>query len=331
MRGFRLRDDLERVAIGGFALPLGIEPGSLAAPTVGFTLSYNTGHDDDPDTYTFHVVVSHERVAATVRRVFELLPEAVFPIVEIGSRDAYRTTDVYVAGEPMAVGSFRESWALYEPILLEDGSLGAGANSDEPFVEVFLDQWKGISIHVPLDMRDDVETLLQAEGLHEVPQTWPVLEDDMRHESRVRPVLDVRDEFSPDLDELLLHLRHDWGLELNVDPDTNVDESGRRVGMTLWHAVVIVEPADGDPQRGAYGSVWATAGSLGRMEELIDDALAANPSWVFSEIYTIDRVAYDERPDALADLPPRRGMAEVHLVEFEPWTLPPDGAERTGP
>jgi hypothetical protein len=42
------------------------------------------------------------------------------------------------------------------------------------------------------------------------------------------------------------------------------------------------------------------------------------------EVYTIDRVAFDERPDELADLPPRREKSEVHLVSFERWPGSPD-------
>ena len=124
-------------------------------------------------------------------------------------------------------------------------------------------------------------------------------------------------------------MRHTWKLELNVDPDTNVDEAGRTLGRTLWHALVIIESVE-DPDAGAYVSIWATAGSLGEMEELIDSALAGSPTWRFVEIYTIDRVAFDERPDELADLPPRREKAEVHLVSFERWPGTADTREPGG-
>lgn len=322
MRDFRLRTDLVRSVIDGFAMPLGIESLDLRAPTQGFTVTYTAGQDEEPDTYTFHVVASHERLVGVIGHAFELLPQRVFPIVEIGSRDAYRSTDVFIAPEPISLDAFRETWQRYEGLLLEDGSMAAGANSDEPFIEVFVDQWKGISIHAPLSMRDDVEQILRESGLDEVSQTWPENGEEIVQPPRVRPVLDLEDEYSPDLDELLLNLRHEWRLELNVDPETNLDESGRALGLTLWHAVVIVEPTDGDPERGAYVSVWATAGSLSAMEELIEEQLSSDARWSFSEIYTIDRVAFDERPEELADLPTKRGKPEVHLVHFEPWSPP---------
>lgn len=330
MRPFSLRSNLKRAVIDGFMLPLGLVPGDIQAPNQGYTVDYTPGEDDEPDTYLFHVVVSHERLGRIIDRAFSLLPEEVYGIVEIGSRDAYRTADVYMAQEPVSVREFRAGWKRYEAFLLEDGSIAAGANSEEPFLEVFLDQWKGLSLHVPLSMRDQIEEMLAGFGLTEVPSTWPAMDDQASEKAlRLRPVLSLEDEYSPDVDELLLQLRHAWKLELNVDPDTNVDEAGRTLGRTLWHALVIIESVE-DPDAGAYVSIWATAGSLGEMEELIDSALAGSPTWRFVEIYTIDRVAFDERPDELADLPPRREKAEVHLVSFERWPGTADTREPGG-
>jgi hypothetical protein len=339
MRDFQLRNDLQRVVIAGFALPLGIAPapGRMKAPIQGYTVSYVPGEEDEPDTYSFHVVVSHEKLAPVLHRAFDLLPDEVSAIVEIGSRDAYRSTDTFIGEHPIPIEEFREVWDRYEPFLLEDGSIAAGANSEDPFIEVFVDQWKGLSIHVPLAMREDVAAMLQEFGLDEVQQTWPAGEeepnatdaDDDENASQVRPVLDLSDEFSPDIDELLLNLRHEWRLSLIVDPDSNIDEGGRNLGSTLWHAVVIVERIDGETdrpahqsQQGAYASIWANASSLTEMERLIETALERFPDWSFVEIYTIDRVAYDERPDELSDLVPNRRGSQIHLVSLEPWGLP---------
>jgi hypothetical protein len=190
------------------------------------------------------VVVSHERLAPLLRKAFELLPDEVYAIVEIGSRDAYRSTDVYIGQELIPTEHFLKIWRAFEPILLEDSAIAAGANSEEPFIEVFVDQWKGVSLHVPLHMQEAVERLLVDFGLEEVAQTWPGVEEDGVGEgSLVRPVLEIVDEYSPDIDELLLALRHEWRMELNIDPESNIDEGGRRLGSTLWHAVVIVEEA----------------------------------------------------------------------------------------
>ena len=35
-----------------------------------------------------------------------------------------------------------------------------------------------------------------------------------------------------------------------------------------------------------------------------------------TDVFTLDRVAFDERPDELADLPPRGDEQKVHLLEI---------------
>ena len=292
----------------------------------GYTLEFEPGEDDGPDTYAFHVVVSHERLKPIIDAAFALLPAEVTPIVEVGSRDAYRGMDVLLGAEPVPIDDFLRVWYAFEEILLEDVCIGAGANSEEPLVEVFVDPWKGIAIHVPVEMRERIERLLHGFGLSEVPETWPLdLDRDDRPLSRTREVLTLEDEHSPDLDELLLQLREAWGLELDVDPEENLDDAGRPLGLTLWHAIVMAEPPGGDPEDGAYISMWITAGGLAELEELVAAWFDASEEWEFREFYSTDRVAFDERPDALASLPPRRPLAEIHAVSIEPWSA--DGPE----
>lgn len=324
MRPYRLRQDLTRERLGEFALPLGILPVDLPAPRQGYTVTYTPGENDLPDSYAFHIVVSHERLRDVIGRAFGLLPMNVFGIVEIGSRDAYRTTDTYIGDTPLEQSSFIEVWKVFEAFLIEDCSIGAGANSEEPFVEVFVDQWKGVSIHVELTRRDEVEAMLAELGLEEVPHTW----DDADAEglkggsSELRSVLDLSDDFSPDVDELLLQLRHAWQLSLDIDPESNEDEAGRELGMTLWHVVVIVESRE-DEDAGAYVSIWMTAASAKEVSELVDGVFADQPQWGVIDLYSIDRVAFDDRPDALAALPMLPKDLKVHLVEFERWTSTP--------
>ncbi len=322
MRDMRLRSDLKRAVLDGYAFPLGLAPGpEMTPPKAGFTVEYTSGEGEEPDTYVYHIVISHEKLRPLLRRAFTLLPSEVTAILEIGSRDAYRSVDVFLGAAPISQSSFLDSWSQYETFLVEDGTIAAGANSDEPFVEIFMDQWKRVAIHVPLTMTKEADAIIKEFGLKESTKTWPDLPDDgINMPLQVRPVLLLEDEFSPDVDEVLLQLRHIWSLELNVDPMDNRDDAGRALGLTLWHAVIIVSGADeDDPEAGAYVSVWATAGSLAQMEELIDEALDDYPQWRFETIYTIDRVAYDERPDELADLPPRRNEPQVHLVKIDEW------------
>ena len=309
----------------GFAFPLGIDPGGIDAPTQGYTIAYTAGQDDEPDSYVFQVVVSHEKLRPILQKAFELLPDRVYGIVEVGSRDAYRSVDVYMGEEAVGRQQFVKTWREYEPLLLEDGSIAAGANSDEPFIELFLDHWKGLHLHVPLDMREEVERLLHSFGLEEVVQTWAEPEDaSVEDSTQLRPVLADGEEMS-DIDELLMELRRDWRLELNVDPETNVDEGGRELGQTLWHAIVVVDHAEKGAEGRADLSIWATAGSLNEMEGMIDKLLEEQEEWRFVEVFTVDRVAFDERPEELADLTPKRREAQVHLVTIEPWMTRPQG------
>jgi hypothetical protein len=323
MEPFRLRTDLKRAVIDGFALPLGIAPGPIKVPTAGYTVGYSDGKGEDPDTYSFYAVVSHERVGPLTRRAMQLLPETVYGIVEISSRDAYRPVDVYIGEDEILLRRFLTTWRQCEPILLEDASIAAGANSESPFVELFLDQWKGLSIIVPLSMRGDVESILDEFDLAEVAETWTVGADNPALEqSRIRPVLASSGAEALDIDDVLMVLRRDWRLELNVDPERNVDEAGRELGMTLWHAVVGVQRAAAESSVMEMGdsadlSIWATAGSLNELEVLIGEVLNTGEGWSSAEVFTTDRVAYDERPEELADLSPRRERAEVHLVAVE--------------
>lgn len=320
MRPFRLRSDLERARVGGFALPLGLVPRDLPPPISGYELEYvPSEEEEDPDTYAFRVAISHERVAEALDALFELLPEEVFPILEVGSRDAYRSVDVLLGREAMRRDDFLRTWRAYEPFLLEDASVGAGANGDEPVVEVFLDHWKGINVHAPITMRERVEQILHGLGLREVPETWPEIDDEAAARlAEVRSVLRIRDEFDPDEEELLLDLRATWDLELDEDPEENLDEGGRLLGHVLWSAMLILEDA-ADELRGTYATIWATASSRAEMQELVETWLDEHPEWEFLDVYAMDRVAYDERPEELVDLPPRREQAAIHHVTHEVW------------
>jgi hypothetical protein len=321
---FRLRQDLPRLTLGDYQLPLGVRETKMPAPTQGYTVRFQEGKNDEPDTFLFHAVVSHDRLRPLIDAAFNLLPKEVTPVVEIGSRDAYRMVDVYLGEEPMPLVEFLRTWYDFEEILLEDVTIGVGANAEEPWVDVFIDTWKGVIISIPVDMRDEVEEMLHRLDIREVEGTWSEQSDPMDEEELVSEnVLDLSDN-RPDLEELLLELRERWLLELNIDRETNVDEAGRHLGMTLWHAVVLATASDGQEGRGANIILWMTAGSLAQAEELIEDALLDHPELVFESIYTMDRVAYDDRPQSLSHLPPTRRRAAMHEMVIEPWGgLPP--------
>jgi len=325
MRHFRVNPGLQRQRVGEFELPLGIEAEGLPTPEEGYLVGFREGEEEDPDTYVFEATVSHPRLRPLVREALDLLPGEVRGILEVESLDAYRTIDVHLGVEPIDRDDFLADYAEFEEIVLEDPSIGLGANADEPFVEVFLDAWKTVVIEVPVELKSTVEAMLARHGLAEVAETWPEDPDGSLYGSvRVRPVLEVDDEQDPNIDELVLQLRERWMLELDVDPARNVDEQGVELGMTLWHAIVMVAPVDPEAGGGAYIDLWATAGSLMEMEQLIDETLDSQGDWLFDGIYSMERVAFDERPDALGDLPMRRRERGVHLVSIDRWEGDPE-------
>ncbi len=312
---------MQRHSLSGFQLPLGLEPTEAIAPRQGYTVEFVEGDLELPDTFRFAVACSFEKIAPLVRDLFELLPDDVYPIVEASSKDAYRLVDVFSAREPTDFDDFLECWNEYEQVILEDGAIGAGAQADVQFMEVFVDAWKVVSVQVETEQREDVERILAQHDIELVEHTWPPeVAERPDPPLSVREILVVDDESSPDIDEILFQLRESWALELEVDPEENIDEGGRRLGRTLWYSIaVVVNPDEEEPPRAAYVMVWATAASLGELQRMILARLEGQDEWIFTgQWYAQDRVAFDERPDALADLPPRRQRSEIHLFAIEP-------------
>ena len=320
MKTFALRTDLERARVGDHWLPLGLEPVDLPAPSRGYAVREAEGPEDAPPALRYYAVTSIERVEALLDDLFELLPTDVFTLLEVTSRDAIRTVDVFAADEPIPFDEFRGVLRDYRDVVIEDGSISVGAESEEPAMEVVLDSWKGIDVTVPASMRDDVERVMAAHGLEEVPETWPSdLDERPEPPFKPREILQLDDRECPDLDEIVFQLREAWGLELDEDTEDNLDERGRHVGRTLWDVVAIVEGADEDEPRLGYAFAWVTAGSIDEVQQMIESRLELQDEWRFTgQWYTLDRVAFDDRPDFLQSLSPRRTYSEIHKFTSEP-------------
>ena len=320
MEGLQLRHDLERVFLGDFALPLGLVPSNMQPPNQGYTVTYNAGENDEPDTYAFQVVCSHERLKRLLTAAFQLLPDKVSPIIEMDSYDAYRTVDVYIGreGELVNLDDFLTTWTDFEEVFLEDGAIGVGANSEEPFIEVFLDQWKQLSIHVPLEFRSKVDELLAKQNLNEVMATWPNTPEEQSHDVTIRQVIDPDIDNPMSIDDVLFEAKRRWKMELNIDPDSNLDEAGRELGRTLWQAAAVLQRYDSFQQfsENAVLSMWVTADSLTEVETLLEVALMEYPEWVFVDWYALVRMPFDSRPTELNGLPARPVQSEIHLVQL---------------
>ncbi|MFG0330908.1 MAG: hypothetical protein ACF8PN_13550 [Phycisphaerales bacterium] len=309
---YELNSSLERIVVNGFSFPLGWAPPKPQPPLEGFTITFHAGDDETPESFQFLIVVSHERLKAVIDRLFGMLPDEVYPILEAGSRDAYRQVDVLISDDPISFVTFYSAWRYFEPVLLEDGAIAAGAMSDNPYIEILVDEYKGVSISVTEDRREIIENVLDDLGLSEVPEHWT----DDAIESGLRSVIDS----TPgrlSIDDVIMNLQRAWRLELDVDLDGNADELGRELGVTIWHVVALAVSEQTEGQY-AYVEMWMSADSLGQVEELAAEVFEGVSDWRFEMMVAQDRVPFDDRPEALIDIEPGSNEIGVWSVEVFP-------------
>ncbi|MDP7070956.1 MAG: hypothetical protein QF561_06375 [Phycisphaerales bacterium] len=297
---FRLHSNLARVVDRGYAFPLGVERGGLRPRRVGWSRRNLDGDMVVPDVQSYTIVVSHERVRPLIWELLRSLPTHVAGMLELGSRDAYREVDVYL-GSQIPSTRFRGTWDLFEPIFLEDASLGVGVYSPDPYVEVFLDPDKRILVHVHESAASGVEHALERLGV--VRRSEEDLQP-MRSASglAVRPVLQQVPGLMSDTDDLLMELRAAWDLALDEDPDRNLDARGRDIGYTMWRGLVFVDQEDPAGRRFGHAHIWGVATCRRDMQQLIERHISGDYEWEFRELLNLDRVAWDDRPAELNDV-----------------------------
>jgi hypothetical protein len=234
---------LVRKEINGVAFPLGAYPVEEMTPRTGYTLTFEPADGDDeegdweewPDRYVFDIFISAVRVESLCRSLFSMLPGRFYPILDVLGHDEYREVDPYVAYELISQERFYDAIRRYRGFFYEDGLVGFGAMSEEPFVYIFVDEHKIVTVRVQADMRERVERLLVAFDLTEVDEIAGA--DAATHEHR--GVLYAPDDRLDLLtaDEIVEEIRNDWGLVLNIDPDTNVDDEGNELSITAWRCL----------------------------------------------------------------------------------------------
>lgn len=308
---FRIDPALQRSFDRGHAFPLGLAAGGVRPKAHGWCRMERPGEDDGPPTLTWTIVVSHEVVRPLLMDLMRLLPEMVTGIIELGSRDAFRTVDVFLSRSPVHKDRFRGAWDLFEPILLEDATLAVGVNGEHPFIEIFIDQDKQVVVHAEVESVGRLEGILRRFKLAQQPESALLVPEAALDGIRTRSVLLQRQGLIVDTDQLLMDLRAAWDLELDVDPDRNLDGQGRNIGRTLWNGVVYMDQEDVAGRREAWGHFWGIAASRREMEELVIEFVESDGTWELLDVLSLDRAAFDDRPEALDDLPtslPRRGV-----------------------
>jgi len=310
---------IERRNEGNFAYPLGVYPIEALTPRPGYIMAFEPadgGEESDdveewPDRYVFEAVVTATRVPALMKAVLMLAPPRVYPILDVLGFDAYREIDPYIAYDLVGIDRVWEAIRTFSPLFFDDGLCGFGVTCDDPFFYAFLDEHKILTLRVTPDMKDQVERVLRAFDLE--PCEDPQGADAAAHEHR--SVLIVSDQ--PELasfEEIVEHLRDEWRLALNIDPDSNVDEEGNPLGVTPWRCLVRV--TEDQPQRVRYAEVVLWAGSLAQAEEASVNYLQKDET--FREEHTTDVFVVnsdrlnDERASALRDpltLPRKAGKS----------------------
>jgi hypothetical protein len=270
---------IERVAVDEMVFPLGVYPIEPMEPKQGFTLEFESADGDDdsgdweewPDRYVYDIVISAERLPGLVQSLLALMPQRLYPILDVLGRDAFREIDPYISYERIGLDQMLDGLIRFRDFFFEDGLIGFGAMSDNPFLYIFVDEHKIVTVRAEPLIKDRVESVLKAFELKE--REDPAGADAVAHEHRA--VLRVSED-RPDLlgvDEIVERLRDDWRLLLNVDPEQNNDDRGRPLGVTPWRCLVRTPGKSGMSR---YAEVLVTAGCLREAEDLAVDSILAD-------------------------------------------------------
>ncbi len=267
--GFEAGEDFDPEAEGGD------DEGGLRPPREG---GGGGEWEEWPDRYVFDVLVSATRVEALCRALFALLPGRVYPILDFLGTDEYREVDPYVSYELLGLDRLLDTVRRFRGFFYEDGLVGFGAMSEEPFIYIFVDEHKIVTVRAESGLKDRVEAILRAFDLDEVDEIRGA--DAATHEHR--GVLEAPPERLDLLtaEEIVEELRDEWRLVLNIDPTTNIDEDGSPLGITGWRCIVRHEPMlpnDAPPSMEQppfrYLEVLLRADCLNAAEELALEAL----------------------------------------------------------
>ena len=314
---------IERKSINGFGFPLGVYPVEPMTPVVGYTAEFEPEDNAEdmgdweawPDQYVFDIVVPAERIEPLWQQLFAMMPGRVFPIIDYIGHDAYREIDPFMAYEPIGKEKVVNALRQYRPFFFEDGMVGFGAVSEEPFFYVFIDEHKIVTVRVEPDYRKKIERLLQAFEIPEIDE--PAGADAAAHEHR--SILVTSPE-RPELingDEILERMRDAWRLVLNVDPDTNVDEQGEDLGITPWRCLARFS-TDQSPDD-QYAQLILTAENLRRAEDLTQDTVIkeANPDgdWFDVVVISANRITPEQAKELLDAIPKSKPLQKNTLAK----------------
>ncbi|MEM9372344.1 MAG: hypothetical protein AAGA55_01755 [Planctomycetota bacterium] len=315
-------ESIRRKEIDGFGFPLGVYPVEPMQPLTGYTTDFEPADADEeqpgdweawPDRYVFDIVVPIDRVATLWDQLFALMPGRVFPILDFIGHDAFREVDPYMSYEPVGKERVTDAVRRFRPFFFEDGLVGFGAVSDEPFFYAFLDEHKIITVRVEPELKPKVEAILKAFDLEAVPE--PAGADAAAHEHR--GILAAPPD-RPDLltaEEVVEQLRERWKLVLNIDPDSNVDDDGQDLGITLWRCLARCSSEKNPEDR--FAEILLSAGSLRAAEDaalaLAHENLGESGEWSDVMVIGADRMDPESAAEVLKGADQHSRLSRKHL------------------
>jgi len=291
MSRYQIDREIERKDIGGYTFALGVYPTSTMESKPGYIVEFESADSDSgmpedvstlgasgeweewPDRFLFDISVSHSRVRSMCRLLFRLLPGRVYPILDILGRDEYREIDPYIAYDAVGLDRFLETITVYGDWLFEDGLVGFGAMSLDPFLYIFVDEHKVVTVRAEFDLKVRIEAILRAFELQPLEEIRGA--DAADHEHRSVLVTPKDDNTLLSIDEIVEDLRDLWRLQLNIDPTVNVDDQGKELGLTGWYCIGrAVDPNDATHRK--YAEVLVSGDCLNTVEELVEIELREN-------------------------------------------------------
>ncbi len=304
---------IERRETSGFAFPLGVYPVEPLAPVSGFVSEFEAADSGDtfgfqgdmaedweewPDRFMFDVAITSTRLRSLARLLFTLLPGRVYPILDIIGTDAYREIDPFIAYELVGIERFYDALRMYGDWLFEDGLVGFGAMSVDPFIYIFIDEHKLVTIRSQLDIKERIERMLAAFELSEVAEIRGPDAAEHEHRSVLYTPIDEPEYLSGE--DILHRLRYSWRLQLNIDASVNVDDSGKDLGVTAWRCLTRCLKDEDGPD--IYADLLLTADCLDTAETLVTEAIVAQAPdgehWLEIEVLASERVT----PERFAEL-----------------------------
>lgn len=307
----RVDPSLERQVIGSFSFPLGVYPVEEMKPVAGYAVEFepadgssgedspppdasedpNAEFEEWPDRYRFEVAITAERLEPFVRAVLSMMPGRIYPILDVLGQDAYREVDPYIAYELVGMERFTDALRRFRGLFFEDGLVGFGCMVEEPFLYMFVDEHKVVTLRVEPDLREKVEKLLRAFDLEQVEEIAGA--DAVSHEHRTVLMIEEGKPELLNVDEIVETLRDEWRLTINIDPETNLDEDGKELGVTGWRC--LLRAAAEDDPRPRYAEVVLAASHLHEAEDIALDAVdelrpAEVPAWEEAVLVQADRL-----------------------------------------